>query len=130
MTRHPKTIAPERLAAEALRVLREYRIDELVVVDRARRGNVFALRLLARVAATLGIGVATAINLFSPELVILNGRFFDAGDLVLKPLEASIRNRALPNTMRRVAIERSTLGTRASALGAGIVAIEETLKRF
>ena len=33
MTRHPKTIGPEALAAEALRVLREYKIDELVAVD-------------------------------------------------------------------------------------------------
>ena len=33
----PKTIAPERLAAEALQVLREYKIDELVVVDAQRR---------------------------------------------------------------------------------------------
>jgi arabinose-5-phosphate isomerase len=37
MTRHPKTIGAERLAAEALRVLREHRIDELVVLDAARR---------------------------------------------------------------------------------------------
>ncbi len=33
MTEHPKTIGPDRLAAEAIRLLREYRIDELVVVD-------------------------------------------------------------------------------------------------
>lgn len=37
MTRRPKTIDPEHLAAEALRVLREYRIDELVVVDSHKR---------------------------------------------------------------------------------------------
>ena len=37
MTRRPKTIGPDRLAAEALRVLREHRIDELVVVDGRRR---------------------------------------------------------------------------------------------
>jgi arabinose-5-phosphate isomerase len=37
MTRRPKTIGPDRLAAEALRVLREHRIDELVVVDAGRR---------------------------------------------------------------------------------------------
>jgi arabinose-5-phosphate isomerase len=35
MTRHPKTIDADRLAAEAIRVLREHRIDELVIVDRA-----------------------------------------------------------------------------------------------
>ena len=37
MTRRPKTIAADKLAAEALRVLREYRIDELVVVDARQR---------------------------------------------------------------------------------------------
>ena len=37
MTRHPKTIGAESLAAEALRVLREHKIDELVVVDGKRR---------------------------------------------------------------------------------------------
>jgi arabinose-5-phosphate isomerase len=37
MTRHPKTIRADRLAAEALRLLREHRIDELVVVDGHRK---------------------------------------------------------------------------------------------
>ena len=37
MSRHPKTIRADRLAAEALRLLREYKIDELVVVDAQRR---------------------------------------------------------------------------------------------
>lgn len=37
MTASPKTIAADRLAAEALRVLREHRIDELVVLDGHRR---------------------------------------------------------------------------------------------
>lgn len=35
MTRSPKTIGPERLATEALRILREKKIDELPVVDAA-----------------------------------------------------------------------------------------------
>ncbi|MBI3320997.1 MAG: KpsF/GutQ family sugar-phosphate isomerase [Candidatus Omnitrophica bacterium] len=37
MTRHPKTIGPDCLATEALRILREHRIDELVVVDGSRK---------------------------------------------------------------------------------------------
>ena len=37
MTSHPKTIASDRLAAEAIRLLREHKIDELVVVDGGRR---------------------------------------------------------------------------------------------
>lgn len=37
MTRSPKTITRERLAAEALRILKEYRIDEIPVVDAKNR---------------------------------------------------------------------------------------------
>jgi arabinose-5-phosphate isomerase len=37
MTVNPKTIEDERLAEEAMRILREYKIDELVVVDARRR---------------------------------------------------------------------------------------------
>ncbi len=37
MTTSPKTIHADRLAVEALRLLREYKIDELVVVDAKRR---------------------------------------------------------------------------------------------
>jgi arabinose-5-phosphate isomerase len=37
MTRGPKVIEADCLAAQALGILREYRIDELVVVDRQRR---------------------------------------------------------------------------------------------
>ncbi|MBI4597550.1 MAG: KpsF/GutQ family sugar-phosphate isomerase [Candidatus Omnitrophica bacterium] len=37
MTRHPKTIGQDRLAVEALRMLREHRIDEVVAVDERRR---------------------------------------------------------------------------------------------
>ena len=37
MTKTPKTIDADRLAAEAIRLLREHKIDELVVVDRMDR---------------------------------------------------------------------------------------------
>ncbi len=37
MTRNPKTIGADRLAAEALAMLREHKIDELAVVDGRRR---------------------------------------------------------------------------------------------
>jgi arabinose-5-phosphate isomerase len=37
MTRRPKTVDGDRLAEEALRILREHKIDELVVVDGRRR---------------------------------------------------------------------------------------------
>ncbi len=97
------------------------------VVALARGGHAFASRLLDRAATLLGIGVASAINLLNPRTVVLNGRFFDAEDLVLVPLRQSLKNRALPHTLGPVAIERSALGPRAGALGAGLLAIRRAL---
>jgi predicted NBD/HSP70 family sugar kinase len=98
------------------------------VVAMARGGHPFASRLLDRAATLLGIGVASALNLLNPQIVVLNGRFFDAEDLVLAPLRQSIKNRALPSALRPVTIERSTLGPRAGALGAGVTAIRHALR--
>ena len=100
------------------------------VVELARSGDPFAVRLCARVAGTLGMALATALNLFNPELLVLNGRFFHAEERVMEPLLRSVQGRALPNTFRRVTIERSTLGTSAPALGAGMVAVREVLTRI
>jgi len=100
------------------------------VVAAARGGHPVASRLLGRAATLLGIGVASTLNLLNPQIVVLNGRFFDAGDLVLAPLRQSLENRALPNTLRPITIERSTLGPRAGALGAGVTAIRQALRAF
>lgn len=100
------------------------------VVELAKRGDPFASRLCGRVAATLGVALATALNLFNPELLVLNGRFFHAEERVMEPLLESVRERALPNTLRQVAIERSTLGARAPALGAGMAAVRDVLARI
>jgi predicted NBD/HSP70 family sugar kinase len=100
------------------------------VVARARKGHPFAARLLGRAATVLGIGVASALNILNPRAVVLNGRFFDADDLVLGPLRQSLQNRMLPNSLKAATIERSTLGPRAGALGAGGLAIRHALREI
>lgn len=100
------------------------------VIRLAREGDSFSTRLLGRAARSLGVGLATALNLFNPEILILNGRFFDAGELVLAPLRASIHDHAIASTMKRLVIEPSTLGERAAALGAGLVATKAAVQRL
>ncbi len=100
------------------------------VVRLARDGDPFSVRLLGRTGRALGHGLATALNLFNPELLVLNGRFFEAGDFVLTPLRAAIQEHAITSTLKRLTIERSVLGPAAPALGAGLVAIREALRRM
>ncbi len=98
------------------------------VVARARQGDAFSIRLLARTARTLGVGLAAAINLINPDLLVLSGRFFDAGELVLVPLRASLVDHALANTTSRLTVEVSRLGPQAAVLGAGAAAIREAVR--
>jgi predicted NBD/HSP70 family sugar kinase len=99
------------------------------VVAQAGRGNGAALRLLSSAATALGTGLGTALNLFNPRLLVLRGRFFDAGgELVMTPLTKSLQGHALLNTVRPVEIRRSELGAVASAYGAGITAVRRVIQ--
>jgi predicted NBD/HSP70 family sugar kinase len=98
------------------------------VVRKARGGDAAATRVLGKVARMAGVGLATALNLFNPELMVLNGRFFDAGDLVSSPLRAAIQEHAIPSSLKRLTIEQSSLGKTAAPLGAGLVAIREAVR--
>jgi predicted NBD/HSP70 family sugar kinase len=100
------------------------------VVRLARDGDSSSARLLGRVARVLGIGLATALNLFNPEILVLNGCFFEGGDFVSGPTRAAIREHAIPSTLKRLAIEQSKLGQRAAPLGAGLVAIREAVRQL
>jgi predicted NBD/HSP70 family sugar kinase len=98
------------------------------VVQKARAGDGPASKVLGKVARMAGVGLATALNLFNPELMVLNGRFFDAGDLVSSPLRAALQEHAIPSSLKRLSIEQSSLGKTAAPLGAGLVAIREALR--
>jgi predicted NBD/HSP70 family sugar kinase len=100
------------------------------VVKMARNGDSYCARLLGRVARMVGVGLATALNLFNPEVLVLNGRFFNAGDLVSGPVRNAIQEHAIPSSLKRLVIEQSKLGLRAQPLGAGLVAIREAVRRL
>jgi predicted NBD/HSP70 family sugar kinase len=101
-----------------------------VAVRRAQDGDAGRTRLLGHAGRMLGTGLATALNLFNPEVVVLNGRFFDAGDLVTGPVRAAIERHAVPSTLKRLAIEQSALGPLAAPLGAGLAAIRDAVRRM
>jgi len=99
-------------------------------VRRALQGDAACARLLHRAGRLLGAGLATSLNLFNPEVLVLNGRFFDAGDLVTTPVRAAIREHAVPSTLQRLTIEQSALGPLAAPLGAGLAAIRDAIRRM
>jgi glucokinase len=103
------------------------RIEELCAsatveeaVARARAGDQRAIAGIAEVARWLGIGIANAIVVLTPDRVVLGGGISAAADLLLDPIRAEIRRRVFTTDPQRVEVVTAQLGTWAGAIGAAI----------
>jgi glucokinase len=95
---------------------------ELVVA--ADHGDEAAVEALAQIGRRLGAGIASLINIFEPELVVIGGGFGQAGDLLIGPAQEVIAREALLPGRDTVRIVPAELGPRAGLVGAGFVAYE------
>ena len=80
--------------------------------------------LLEKVGFVLGTGIASFVNVFNPELVVIGGGFARAGDLLLEPARRVVAERALLPARELVRIVPALLGAEAGLIGAGLVAFE------
>jgi glucokinase len=94
------------------------------LVEAARAGNRECVDALAELGRGLGAGIASLINIFEPELVVLGGGFGEARDFLLEPAQDVIAREALPPGRDTARIVPAELGTRAGFVGAGFVAFE------
>jgi glucokinase len=95
---------------------------ELVVA--AGDGNERAVEALAQIGRRLGAGIASLINIFEPELVVIGGGFGQAGELLIGPAKEVVAHEALRPGRDTVRIVPAELGPRAGLVGAGFVAYE------
>jgi glucokinase len=89
-------------------------------VARARAGDPRALDGIARIGRYLGIGIANAITLITPDRVVIGGGIAAAADLLMEPIRAELRQRVRTTALERVQIVTAELGTWAGAIGAAI----------
>jgi glucokinase len=101
------------------------RVSGREVVDAAREGDRDARTLLSDLARWLGVGIASFINIFEPEHVVVGGGLSAAADLFLASAEAEARERALPALAERARISVARAGNDAGVIGAGLLAAQE-----
>jgi glucokinase len=95
------------------------------LVRHARDGEPDAVEALASIGRYLGLGIASFVNIFDPELVVVGGGFGEAaGELVLGPAREVLAREGLPPARDAVRIVEAQLGTDAGVIGAGMVAFE------
>ena len=94
------------------------------LVLRGREGEPEAVEALAGIGRYLGSGIATFVNVFEPELVVVGGGFGDAGELLLGPAREVVAVEGLEPARDNVRIVEAELGIEAGVIGAGMVAFE------
>lgn len=96
-------------------------VEELAQM--ARAGDAAAVELFETFADALGRGVATIINLFNPEAVILTGKVSRASDVYQERMTQTVAKHALPAALARTSIVVGDPETNLSLLGAVAVVL-------
>jgi glucokinase len=101
------------------------KVTAKVVVEAAQAGDKAACELMEREGLLVGVGVVTCIHAFNPQLVVLGGGVSNAGDLLFKPVRATVKARVMPAFRGTYDIVPAALGGESGALGAVAAALEE-----
>jgi glucokinase len=94
------------------------------LVRLAYGGDARAREALAGLGRILGAGLASLVNIFNPEVIVLGGGFGEAGELVLAPAREVVAKEALAPARELVRIVPAELGPDAGLIGAGLIAHE------
>jgi glucokinase len=121
---HLEAVAAGPAADRAARTLYGTGADAHELVRRGQVGEPEAVEALAEIGRRLGAGIASFMNVFEPEIVIVGGGFSAAGELLLAPAREIVAREALPPIRNRAPIVLAELGPDAGVIGAAMVAFE------
>jgi glucokinase len=88
------------------------------VAEAARNGDVLAIRIIARSAWYLGVGLVNLVNIFNPGMIVIGGGVSQIGDMLLEPARQMVKDKAFRMAAGAVRIVASNLGEDAALLGA------------
>jgi len=113
---------PDSGLGHALAVGRE--INGPLVTELAYDGDAAAIAAIALIGRWLGVGIANLVNMLNPDVVIVGGGVIAAGELLLEPARAEVRERALSPSKEHVRIVPARFGAESGMLGAAALALD------
>jgi glucokinase len=100
------------------------KITAQIVYEAANDGDEWALEVVRETASLLGSAVASFINIFNPEVVVICGGVTQAGDKLFNPLRSEVKRRAFKPAWEVCKIVPGTLPGTAGVYGAAAVFIQ------
>jgi glucokinase len=94
------------------------------LVQLATEGDRRAIEALDGIGRILGAGLASLVNVFNPEVIVIGGGFGEAGELLYGAARDVVAKEALAPGRDVVRIVSAELGSEAGLIGAGLIAFE------
>jgi glucokinase len=125
------------LAREALRIARERpdsglgralangrELEGPLVTELAHDGDAAAIEVIELIGSRIGVAIASFVNIFNPEVVVIGGGVIGAGELLLNAARSEVAERALPPSKDLVEIVPAAFGVEAGMIGAAALAFD------
>jgi len=103
-------------------------ITPMDVAQASRAGDAVSNAIVQRAGSLIGQMLASIVNFFNPSHVFIGGGVTRIGPLFLASLRQSVYHRSLALSTRHLEIQYTPLGEQAGVIGAGVLAMHETLK--
>ena len=97
-----------------------------MIIEAANKGDQFAINVISEIGIQLGKGISILVQIFNPELIILEGKIADARQFITTPVQQAMNTYCMMQLKERTNIALSTLGPNSSLYG-GIIAVMETI---
>ncbi len=104
------------------------KVDIELIIQKANAGDAFSIDLLRDAGAELGRGLAIAVHLFNPELIIVNGVLAKAATAITWPIEQALIDHCLPDYRNNLTINLSKLGEMAKLYGTHAYVLQSLLE--
>lgn len=104
------------------------KMDPGVIITAANKGDQFAINLLSEIGVTLGKGIAVLIQIFNPELIILEGEIAHAKQFITTPIQQSTNTYCMMQLKEKTSIKLSNLGANSSLFGGTIAVMDDIFK--
>ncbi len=99
-----------------------------LVYQSGLEGDELALEVFRRMGLYLGVGLASLINIFNPEMIVIGGGVAAGWNLFYEHVRGQVVERAFPIPARRAKIVQAECGDDAGLLGAAHIAFKQPLK--
>jgi glucokinase len=99
------------------------------ITEFAHDGDEAAIEAVALIGRRLGVAIASFVNIFNPQVVVIGGGVIAAGELLLEPVRAEVAARALPPSKDEVEIVAAHFGIEAGMIGAATLAFDGLAER-